>query len=115
MKYQQYIQKLEDILTNKYCIGIFMIIITIGSRFIVEELTPKQKQYIKNKWVRRLFIFCVVFMATKDLCVTVAITGVFIILISGYLTNEKKDIDIKDDQKQKIMNDIESSLKKNLG
>tara|TARA_B110001469_G_C9647389_1_gene327994 strand:- start:127 stop:264 length:138 start_codon:yes stop_codon:yes gene_type:complete len=45
-------------------------------------------------------------MATKDLCVTVAITGVFIILISGYLTNEKQDIDIKYDQKQKIMNDI---------
>jgi len=112
----KYIQNIEDVLTNKYFIGIFMIIISIGSRFIIEELTPKQRKYINKKLVRRIFVFCVFFMATKDLCATIILTLLFILCISSlFIGDEEKNRNegIEEDKK-KIINDLESSLNKNL-
>jgi hypothetical protein len=112
----KYIQNIEDVLTNKYFIGIFMIIISIGSRFIIEELTPKQRKYVNKKIVRRIFVFCVFFMATKDLCATIILTLLFILCISSlFIGDEEKNRNegIEEDKK-KIINDLESSLNKNL-
>jgi hypothetical protein len=111
------IKSVESILTNKYFIGIFMIIINIGSRFIIEELTPKQKKYINNKFLRRLFVFCVFFMATKDLFASIVLTLMFVLCISHLFNDSVKDekkekvLEVK---KEKIMSDIESTLNKNL-
>jgi len=112
----KYIENIEDVLTNKYFIGIFMIIISIGSRFIIEELTPKQRKYVNKKLVRRIFVFCVFFMATKDLCATIILTLLFILCISSlFIGDEEKNRNegIEEDKK-KIINDLESSLNKNL-
>ena len=35
---------LEKIATNKYFIGVVMIMMNIGARFMIEELTPEQKK-----------------------------------------------------------------------
>ena len=112
----KYIQNIEDVLTNKYFIGIFMIIISIGSRFIIEELTPKQRKYVNKKLVRRIFVFCVFFMATKDLCATIILTLLFILCISSLFigTEEKNRNEGIEEDKKKIINDLESSLNKNL-
>ena len=57
---------IDDINQNKYFIGFMMIILTIGGRFIIGELTPSQKKLIDNK-ILRLFIFCSFFMATRHI------------------------------------------------
>ena len=38
------IKTLEKIAENKYFIGVVMIMMNIGARFMIEELTPKQKE-----------------------------------------------------------------------
>tara|TARA_B110001469_G_C9647389_1_gene327995 strand:- start:299 stop:667 length:369 start_codon:yes stop_codon:yes gene_type:complete len=121
---KQYIKKIqnniliiENILTNKYFIGIFMIIINIGSRFIIEELSPEQRKWINNNHiVRRLFVFCILFIATKDLIASIILTILFIFII-GHLFNTSTNIDIEQIEidKKKILNDVETSLNKNLG
>ena len=121
---KQYIKKIqnniliiENILTNKYFIGIFMIIINIGSRFIIEELSQEQRKWINNNHiVRRLFVFCILFIATKDLIASIILTILFIFII-GHLFNTSTNIDIEQIEidKKKILNDVETSLNKNLG
>ena len=42
---------LEKIATNKYFIGVVMILMNIGARFMIEELTPEQKKYIVDNCI----------------------------------------------------------------
>ena len=60
-------QKLyKQINENKYLLGLMMILVTVGGRFIISELNEEQKKNINNKTLRRLFIFGVFFMATRE-------------------------------------------------
>tara|TARA_B110001450_G_C17397982_1_gene390456 strand:- start:227 stop:550 length:324 start_codon:yes stop_codon:yes gene_type:complete len=96
---------------NKYVLGITMIIINIGSRFLLDELTSKQKKFINRPLIRRLTIFCIFYMASKDIMASLILTIIFIIFISDLF---KDDNDIKDesDNNKKILTEIEIILSK---
>ena len=79
--------KLSDLNNNKYFTGIMMIILNLGSRFLVMELSDSQEQLLSNKIIRRFIVFTVVFIATRDIYVSLIVTAIFIILVSG-LFNE---------------------------
>jgi hypothetical protein len=90
-----YVQiRLEQLSENKIFIGLIMIMINIGARFIVEELGDEHKSIIKSPYFRRLVIFCSVFMATRDIGVAVIVTVIFAVLMSEVLKsndNQSKD------------------------
>ena len=56
----------ESINENKYFIGFAMILLNIGARFIIDELDDDTRSLTSNKFVRRFFVFCSFFMATRD-------------------------------------------------
>jgi hypothetical protein len=72
---------------NPYFIGIMMLVLNIGGRFISLEVTKKQEQFLQLPWVRRLLIFTVLFVATRNLWVAFW-TTVIVVLLLGYLFNE---------------------------
>lgn len=72
---------------NPYFIGIMMLILNLGGRFISLEVTKKQEQFLQLPWVRRILIFIVLFVATRNLWVAFWAT-VFVVLFLGYLFNE---------------------------
>ena len=80
----QYILNLNN---SKFFIGLTMIIVNLGSKYLVEELSANQAQIFSNTIVRRIVLFTVIFMATKDIIVSLTLTAAFIILVSG-LFNE---------------------------
>ena len=82
---------------NKYFIGFTMILLNIGARFIIDELDDDLRKIISNKYIRRFFIFCSFFMATKDVFTSLILTIVFVIIINEFLVTEK---DKKDEKKQ---------------
>jgi hypothetical protein len=82
--------KLSDLNTNKYFTGIMMIILNLGSRFLVMELSESQEQMLSNKIIRRFIMFTVVFIATKDIYVSLIITAIFIVLVSGLFNENSK-------------------------
>ena len=59
-----------------------MILLNIGARFIIDELDDDMRKVVSAKMVRRFFIFCSFFMATKDVIKATILTIVFVILIS---------------------------------
>ena len=61
----------NSLFDNKYLIGIIMVIINLGARFIVNELNDSQKNIINSKYTRRILIFLVIFMATRDLGISI--------------------------------------------
>ena len=85
-----------DLNENKYFIGIMMILVNIGSRFIISELSDDHKKLINNILLRRIFIFGVFFMATRDFSVSLLLTIMFVFLISE-LFNKNSEISIIED------------------
>ena len=73
--------------TNPYFIGIMMLILNLGGRFISLEVTKKQEQFLQLPWVRRGLIFTVLFVATRNIWVAFWAT-VTVVLLLGYLFNE---------------------------
>jgi len=84
---------------NKYMIGITMIMLNIGARFIIDELDDDLRKMISNVFVRRVVIFCSFFMATKDLFTAIVLTIIFVILINEVFAKELNELDDDDDEK----------------
>jgi putative Mn2+ efflux pump MntP len=96
---------IDDVNQNKYFIGFMMIILTIGGRFIIGELSPSQKKLIDNKFLRRFFIFCSFFMATRDILKAIILTIIFVIIITEVLNDDDDEENEKDEvssNKEKI-------------
>ena len=78
---------------SKYFAGIMMLVLNLGSKYITMELSESQDELLKNKIIRRFLVFTVVFVATRDIFVSLILTGIFIILVSG-LFNENSSYSI---------------------
>ena len=72
---------------SPYFVGMMMLLLNLGGRFISLEVTKQQEQFLQRPWVRRLLIFTVLFVATRNLWVAFWATLVVILLL-GYLFNE---------------------------
>ena len=73
--------------TNLYFVGIMMLILNLGGRFIAMEITKEQEGFFQHPWVRRFLIFVVLFVATRNLIISFWLT-VIVVLTMGYLFNE---------------------------
>lgn len=82
---------LMTINSNPYFIGVMMIFLNLGGRFLALEVTKGQEQFFQNAWVRRFLIFVVLFMGTRNVLVAFWMTIVIVLLI-GYLFNENSGL-----------------------
>tara|TARA_B100000674_G_scaffold479533_1_gene478054 strand:- start:94 stop:474 length:381 start_codon:yes stop_codon:yes gene_type:complete len=99
---EKFVDNMKDSLScindNKYIIGLTMIMLNIGARFIIDELDDDLRKLVTNAYVRRIVIFCSFFMATKDLFTAIVLTIIFVILINEIFA---KELDEMDDEKEK--------------
>ena len=80
----------EKVNNNKYFVGFMMIILTIGGRFIISELSEEQREKIDTPMFRKIFIFCAFFMATRDVLITLLLTVLFLVFLES-INFENKD------------------------
>jgi hypothetical protein len=84
--------------TNTMFAGIMLLILNVGGRYIVHELEGTDEEYRQNIFLRRVAIFAVCFIGTKDLVTSLILTASFVILAGGLfrglgregMTNEVK-------------------------
>jgi hypothetical protein len=84
---------IESINGSKLFVGLMMIFLNIGSRFITIDLSHTQKEYLTNSILRQVLIFAIAFIGTRDVIISLILTAVFTILVDG-LFNEKSPIGI---------------------
>jgi hypothetical protein len=77
------LESLEVLNQNKFFIGIMMIVLNIGSRHLLDEFSDKPDEYSRNVLLRRLAIFAVCFIATKDIVTSTILTAGYVILATG--------------------------------
>lgn len=84
------LQSISTLNSSKYFAGMMMLVLNLGSRFLVMELSESQEQLLSNKIIRRFIIFTVVFISTRDILVSLVVTAVFIVLVSGIFNENSK-------------------------
>lgn len=89
----------DQISENKIFIGFAMILVNVGARFIIEELSDDHRDIVKSDLFRKIVIFASVFMATRDIIVALIVTIVFLILINEVLRSPDEN-DKQDDSKK---------------
>ena len=103
---------IDNLNENKFFTGCMMIIVTIGGRFIITELSDSQKEMINNPMVRRLFIFCAFFMATRDIQCAIILTILFVLIVGelfngeDFLTKKETNENNKDKKIDQIIDEL---------
>lgn len=76
---------------NPYFIGFMMLALNLGGRFIGLELTRAQETFLQNVWVRRVLIFVVLFMGTRNILVAFWM-WLAVVFLLGYVLNENSSM-----------------------
>jgi hypothetical protein len=77
--------------SNPYFIGVMMLILNLGGRFLSLEVSKGQEKFLSDPMIRRFLLFVVLFVGTRNVIVAAGMTVVIVILL-GYLLNENSDL-----------------------
>ena len=99
---------LSHINTSKLFIGITMIMLNVGSKYVDFKFTKSQEKLLKEGLAREILIFAIVFMGTRDVVYAILLTAAFIIL-SEYAFNEKSKYCVIPDRMKKITSVIDTN------
>ena len=87
--------------SNPYFIGSMMILLNLGGRHLATGLTPEQDKFFQQPWFRRVLIFVVFFVGTRNI-LTSLFMSILINLILSLLLNDQSGMYIlKPDFKNK--------------
>lgn len=81
---------LNNLNNSKLFSGLVMIMLNIGSKYITVELSKSQEAYLRNSVARQFLIFSIIWMGTRDVLVSIAMTAAFVIL-TEHLFNEESN------------------------
>jgi hypothetical protein len=82
---------MSSINTNPYFIGLMMLLLNLGGRFLALEITKDQEKFLSQPLVRRFFLFAILFVATRNIVIAAGL-ALIVILILGYLFNENSSM-----------------------
>ena len=86
---------------SKFLIGISMLLINVGSKYVEMGLSSSQEEALRNGLGREILIFAMMFTGTRDIVVSILMTAAFVIL-SDYLFNEKSKYCIIPEQLRRL-------------
>lgn len=82
---------LNNFNTSPYFIGLMMLTMNLGSRFLSLEMSKGQEAFFAHPWIRRFLIFVVFFIGTRNIWAAFWMAFIAIALI-GYLFNENSSL-----------------------
>ena len=88
--------------------GICMLLLNVGSRYINLGFSKTQEAFLRDKLGKELLIFAICFTATRNLPLSIVLTGSFIIL-ADYVLNEKSKYCLIPEQLNSIKLEIDSN------
>ena len=77
------IDVVNHVANSPFFVGIMLLLLNVGSRFIAHELSDDDDEYSKNILLRRMAIFAACFVGTRDLVTSVLLTAAFVVIAGG--------------------------------
>ena len=88
---------ISNINSSKFLAGISILLTNLGGKYLGLDLDKKGEKFFQQPLVRRLLVFFVAFLASKDIVTSLIITFLFIIVVKEARLFESKD-DEDDDE-----------------
>jgi hypothetical protein len=76
---------IQQLVDSPFFLGIMLLLLNVGSRFVVHEFSSSDEEYSQNVLLRRITIFAVCFVGTRNLIVSLLLTAGFVVLASGFI------------------------------
>lgn len=92
---------IEDLNNNKFFLGIMLLLLNLGSRYLVDEFSTNPDEYNRNLVMRRFAVFAVCFVGTRDLITSILLTGGFVILAQGVSSKNREGMANKKTKEEK--------------
>lgn len=80
---------------NKLFLGVMMIVLNIGSRHLVDEFSASPEEYSRNLVLRRIAVFAVCFVGTRDIVTSILLTAAFIIISTGVSMRSREGMTVQ--------------------
>lgn len=102
--------------SNKYLAGITLLMLNLGSKYLIIDISKSTEQLLKLTIIRRFTLFSIFFIATRNILVSLILTAVFIVFSSGLfndnskfciLPKKLKQVDIEPKEYQKALEIVE--------
>lgn len=84
------LKNISNIGSNKFFLGITMLMLNLGSKYLTIDISKTQEQFFKHSFVRKLTLFSVFFIATRDLLVSLILSLIFIFFTQGIFNENSK-------------------------
>lgn len=80
-----------DLINNsKVTAGVAMLLLNLGARYVQADMGKVHEMILSNSYVKKLIIFCLFFIATRDICVAAGLTVFYILVFDGILHEKRK-------------------------
>jgi hypothetical protein len=75
---------------NKVLWGVTMLMLNVGSRYVVADLGKFHESVLSNEYVKKIIVFCMFFVATRDVTTAFLLTVLYILVIDGIFHEKRK-------------------------
>jgi hypothetical protein len=75
---------------NKLIWGATMLLLNIGSRFVVGDLGKFHELVLSNEYVKKIIVFSMFFVATRDIIASFLLTVLYVVIVDGLLHEKRK-------------------------
>lgn len=75
---------------SNFFVGIIMVFINIASRHVDFQLSESHKRMLASNWLKYILLFAIVFSATRDIMISLAVTVFFIVVVMHFFNEKSK-------------------------
>lgn len=80
-----FLDALSFLNNSKIMWGITMILLNMGSKYIMADLGKAHEEIMKRDYFKKIILFSMFFVATRDIITSFLLTVVYIIVVDGLL------------------------------
>jgi hypothetical protein len=81
---------LTALASNKMFIGFAMLMMNMGSRFVIMDIGKAHEALLTNPIVKKIVVFCMFFVATRDIMVAAILSFAFSVIVHGLLHEKSR-------------------------
>ena len=77
------VASIQDLLASKLALGLMVMLVNVGSRFVFMDVRPAVERALANPWSKRAVVFASIFLTTRDVVVATGCLFLFMLLVEG--------------------------------
>jgi hypothetical protein len=75
---------------NKFVWGLSMLLLNFGAKYVVGDLGKIHEAILANEITKKIIIFCLFFVATRDIITAFILSVIYVFVIDGLLHENRK-------------------------